>query len=66
MSDDLFTNTEAFLSVVAQLRSMAPPYRSLALYGADHWTDAEFMDRLFRADVPAEPAPAKPNLKLVQ
>jgi len=70
MMDDLYTNSADFLSVVARLRLMAPPYRSLALYGADHWSDAEFFERLYRApDVPAEPSPAppaKPNLRVIQ
>ena len=64
----LFTDSLEFLSLVAQLRSVAPQYRSLALFASDHWTDAQFFERLQRApDVPAEPMPATaPNLKLVQ
>jgi hypothetical protein len=65
--DDLYTNSEEFLGLVAQLRRLSPQMRSLAHYAADWWTDVEFMERLMRADVPAEPPlPPKPTLRVIQ
>jgi hypothetical protein len=62
MPDDLFVNSIPFLEVVAKLREMGPHYAFLALYGAQFWTQEQFIERLLAADLPAAP---KPNLTLV-
>ena len=65
--DDLYTNSEEFLSLVAQLRQLSPQMRSLAHYAADWWTDVEFMERSLAAPgVSAEPAPKPNHLRVIQ
>jgi hypothetical protein len=52
MSDTgLYTDSQEFLQLVAQLRRLHPMFRRFAIDAAALWSDDEFIERLHRADM---------------
>jgi hypothetical protein len=73
MSGEPSLATTLFYKAVTTLRLLHPRYREMALYAANHWSDARLLNGEAAGDLPGdpgalaepEPPPPAPVLKLV-